>query len=523
MYNYRKQNTVIEKPNNTLIYVRVSSEEQVENYSLDTQLEICSKEARRRNCQILEVFREEGRSAKTINGRPVLMELLSYCKKNRKHICSIIVYRLDRLSRQISDYISIRKTLADCGISLISATEPTGNSPTEKLIETILAGFAQHDNDIRSERTKNGLRARFLAGLFSGPAPLGYINLNGVAVTDPTTFEILKKGWELMATGTKSLQEMANILNEQGIRKPKLGVPHPLRKQTVGGIFRNKFYAGYLTSSRYPEEIKAQHTPMVTEETFYKVQSILDGRCTHTQALSHWNRDNPDFPLRRLIMCSKCGTPFTGAWSKGHRSKHAYYFCRKRCGTPSVPTADIHVALVEVLRTITPTQEALELFFALLRQTYKKRFMILNQRKNEADTEIKKLLDLRQTLVEKNLAGVYSDEIFKEQNKIIDEKMESAQITKSDSIINKYNLNNIIEFMRDKFSDLGMTFVKSDLKQQRVLLHSIFALDLVWSYPGLSNAELNPLYQIITDIEEASVKFGAWKRNRTSIPYGTRS
>jgi site-specific DNA recombinase len=64
--------------NNAVVYLRVSTEEQVENYSLDTQAEICQKEAERRGLGLIKVFREEGRSAKNIQGRPTLIELLEY-------------------------------------------------------------------------------------------------------------------------------------------------------------------------------------------------------------------------------------------------------------------------------------------------------------------------------------------------------------------------------------------------------------------------------------------------------------
>ena len=133
-----------------VVYLRVSTEEQVDNFSLGTQEDICSKEAQRRGIEIVKIFREEGRSAKTISGRPVLIELLEYCRKNKKTIDAVMVYRLDRMSRQTADYLAIRKKLAECNISLLSATEPTGNSPTEKLVETMLAGFAQLYNDVRS-------------------------------------------------------------------------------------------------------------------------------------------------------------------------------------------------------------------------------------------------------------------------------------------------------------------------------------------------------------------------------------
>lgn len=191
-----------EQSGKAVIYLRVSTEEQVENYSLGTQEGICRKEADKRNIEVAMTFREEGRSAKTITGRPVLMEMLAYCKKHKREIGSVIVYRLDRISRQTSDYLIIRKKLAESEVQLISATEPTGDTPTEKFVETMLAGFAQMDNDVRSERAKNGLRARFMSGL-SAYAPLGYINKNGYVVKDPTLSISSRKPGILWRLGRK--------------------------------------------------------------------------------------------------------------------------------------------------------------------------------------------------------------------------------------------------------------------------------------------------------------------------------
>lgn len=156
-----------------IAYLRVSTEEQVDNFSLETQEEICRNEAEKRDLHLVKVFREEGKSAKDISGRPTLLQLLEYCRENKTKIDAVIVYRLDRLSRQTADYLVIRKKLSDYNITLYSATEPTGDSPTEKLVETILAGFAQLDNDIRAERAINGMKARFLAGYTNHKPPLG--------------------------------------------------------------------------------------------------------------------------------------------------------------------------------------------------------------------------------------------------------------------------------------------------------------------------------------------------------------
>jgi site-specific DNA recombinase len=290
---------IYEAGKKAIIYLRVSSEEQVENFSLGTQEEICRKEAIKKGYEVICIFKDEGRSAKNISGRPALIELLEYSRKNKNRVQALFVYRLDRISRQTGDYLAIRKRLAENGVIILSATEPTGNSPTEKLVETILAGFAQLDNDIRSERTKNGMRARFKSGLISSKAPIGYKLQSGYAVKDPKTFDLINNAWDLMATGTKSLSEMATIMNSWGVRINIKNREYKLRPQTANRIFRLKFYMGVLTSEKYPEEIRGQHVPMITEEKFYKVQAILDGRNPNKIALSKRNSENPEFPLRR--------------------------------------------------------------------------------------------------------------------------------------------------------------------------------------------------------------------------------
>src|SRR2546426_74829 len=98
-----------------IIYIRVSSEEQVENFSLKTQEEICRRDAKYKGYEVAEVFREEGKSAKNITGRPELLRLLDYCRKNKKEVKGVFVYRLDRLSRQTSDFLALRQRFYTMG------------------------------------------------------------------------------------------------------------------------------------------------------------------------------------------------------------------------------------------------------------------------------------------------------------------------------------------------------------------------------------------------------------------------
>jgi site-specific DNA recombinase len=493
-----------------VIYLRVSTEEQVDNYSLDTQADLCRKEAERRGLTVVEVFREEGRSAKTIRERPTLIELLGYCRKNRKDITAVIVYRLDRISRQTADYLAIRKKLVESDITLISASEPTGDTPTERFIETMLAGFAQMDNDVRGERSRNGMKARFMSGLPNGSPPLGYLKDNGYASKDPETFSAIQGAWELMATGTKSLREMARILNEQGIMDKRKGYKDsPLRPQTLSGVFRNKFYAGKVVSKKYGLEVQGQHAPMVTEEVFYRVQAILDGRNRNAApALARRSLESPDFPLRRIIICDNCNHSFSGAWSKGKRRKYAYYFCIKRC-SESVRFQDIDTTTDELLGKITLKDESVKLINAFLRRTYYLRIGSLKQKRDHADIELKKVYETRQALIEKNLSGIYSDAIFKEQNKVLEEKVKSIQAAKNDTVIEKYNLEAISKFIQEKFTNLNQTFSTSDLERKRVLMCSLFPKGLRWGYPGYVNTHISPFYRSFLDLQGPKVRIGA--------------
>ena len=352
---------------------------------------------------------------------------------------------------------------------------------------------------MRSERTKNGMRARFLSGLITNKLTAGYVNQGGYAIKDSEKFETIKKAWDLMATGTKSLREIRTILSCWGVE---------IKPHAIHAMFHNKFYMGILSSPKYPEEVRGQHSPMVTEEQFYKVQAILDGRDTNRLVMPRKSRDNKDFPLRRIVRCGRCGTPFTGAKTKGRSEYYSYYFCRKRCVNTSVPVETLDKSLGNLLQILNPTENGIKLYCNALIKTYNKKMFRLEKTKNGADEEIKKLFGLRQTLVEKNLAGTFSDEIFKEQNAVIEEKLIAAQASKNDALIDKYDIAAIVAFIETKLADIAQTYFSSTLSQARCLLGSIFLSGLSWDYPGCSNRGISPIYQGIIDVESKGVPFG---------------
>lgn len=151
----------------------------------------------------------------------------------------------------------------------------------------------------------------------------------------------------------------------------------------------------------------------------------------------------------------------------------------------------------------------------LLRNSYNKNISILNAKREKVSAELTQLMKLRQTVIEKNMKGIYSDDVYMEQNKILGNKINTAETLLNSTIFEKYSIGYIENFMRDKFKDLGQTFDKSKLGEQRVLLGSIFLNGLHWNYNGYSNREIGPLYQSIRDIETSHFALSTLCRIRT--------
>ena len=109
-----------------IIYYRVSTEDQAQSgVSLEQQKNACLEYALKHDIEIVELFHDDGVSAKTIE-RPGLKELLKYCVKNAKSLDCVIVYKIDRLSRNVNDYTGILASLYKLKIKFISTTETVG-------------------------------------------------------------------------------------------------------------------------------------------------------------------------------------------------------------------------------------------------------------------------------------------------------------------------------------------------------------------------------------------------------------
>lgn len=298
-----------------------------------------------------------------------------------------------------------------------------------------------------------------------------------------------------MATGTKSLKEMTIIMNGWGLRTNISGIEYRIRRQTVHRLFRSKFYAGYLVSRQYNEEVRGQHEPMITLRQFEKVQAILDKRY-HKPSLVIRNYTHVDFPLRRIVKCGTCGCGFTGSWCKGHR--FPYYWCYKsqECHSSYVQAKIIHGELKATLIEVKLTKTGRKILNLILKTEYAKRHTRIQMHKSKGKQLIDKLVAMRTNLVNKHLSGFYSDEVFVEQNTLLSENIRRVQQSLNTNSILGYTLSVCRDYVSDHIGDINSTFDKLDPDNKRALLSTIFPTGFVWNYPGLSYPAINPLFKV---------------------------
>ena len=166
--------------NDAVIYIRVSDPQQIEGTSLAFQEAQCRDYCARKQLRVAAVFRDEGESAKDLKlaNREEFFRALQFCRDNKRRVGHFVVLAVSRFARNTEDHFSVRKVLSDYDVRLHSVTETIGDSPTEKFIETVLAGAAEYDNAIRKRRCIDGMAARIRQGICPWKPPLGYAPAN---------------------------------------------------------------------------------------------------------------------------------------------------------------------------------------------------------------------------------------------------------------------------------------------------------------------------------------------------------
>lgn len=310
------------KSTNCVVYTRVSSLGQTENTSLETQRKGCIQYAERRGLTILKNFGATNESAST-DERTEFKEMIAYVKKCRERVSYILVYSLERFSRN-SNAIWLSNQLRKLGIEIVSVTQPIDTSnPSGVMQQKLLFLFGEFDNELRKAKCTAGIKEMLLQGNWPTKPPLGY---DSVKINGQRTIVVNEKGRILRNAFLWKAQER---LSDEAIRVRLARNGISLCHQRVAEILRNPFYCGLIAHNMLDGAIvPGNHEALVPQELFLQVNGILTQN-THGYSIQ---KENDHVPLKRFLRCDKCRQPLAGYVVK--RKNIHYYKCSTvGCGT----------------------------------------------------------------------------------------------------------------------------------------------------------------------------------------------
>ena len=240
-----------------VLYPRVSTEMQVDGYSLEGQKNGLKRFADREEMEIVGIYEDAGKSGKSIEGRPAFKKMLSDIK-NGLEIDYILVYKLSRFGRNAADILNSLEFVQSYGINLICIEEGIDSSQTSgKLLISVLSAVAEIERENIIEQTMNGRREKARQGGWNGGfAPYGYYLKDNQLLIEETEAEAIRIIFDKFANSDIGLGGVAKYLNLQGIKKiPRQnGTLETWSSHFIRLILDNPVYCGKIAYGRRTRE-----------------------------------------------------------------------------------------------------------------------------------------------------------------------------------------------------------------------------------------------------------------------------
>jgi site-specific DNA recombinase len=340
-------------PRRAVAYIRESTEEQGKGYSPDGQRQAIGRYAAEHELELLDEYLdfESGRAAGT---RPGFQRLVEDAIAGRFEC--VLVYHSSRFARNTIEAKQYKRLLRrELGIEVVSATQPLGgdaDDPAAFLTESVHEIFDEYYSVSLSFWVKMGLKEKARQGLLTGSLPWGYRKgAEAIAEPDPARAPVVRRIFELYASGRHTDRTLAEWLNSEGQRTAKGRL---FGADTVREMLCNAAYCGYVSARRdRSKQIRGLHEPLVEEDLFDRVQEIRRARARTVKP----GRPSARYLLRGLAHCERCEAKMQGT-ATGRRLE-ARYLCSGRrnsqgCDQPSARAAVVEEQLVEFIGDFKP-------------------------------------------------------------------------------------------------------------------------------------------------------------------------
>ena len=371
------------------LYLRVSTEMQVDGYSLEAQKNCLKKFAEREELVIAGVYEDAGKSGKSIEGRPAFRRMLSDIESGAG-IDYVMVYKLSRFGRNAADILNSLELLQTYDVNLICIEEGIDSSQTSgKLLISVLSAVAEIERENILEQTMNGRREKARQGKWNGgPAPYGYMIKDEILSINDEEAEIVRTIYDKYVNTRLGYSGIAKYFNLQGIKKTprKESDIEEFSAHFIQLLIDNPVYCGKIAYGRRSKErvkgkkneyklvkqkeyclVDGQHEGIISEELWQKAQEKR--LATGIKYASKLGKERAHL-LTGIIKCPKCGCGMYAnrvCWTKkdGTYKEVMYYSCSRNkqsrgrhCDySANLKKTDIEPLVVEVIKKLVQDEE----------------------------------------------------------------------------------------------------------------------------------------------------------------------
>ncbi|GFQ69408.1 site-specific recombinase [Trichonephila clavata] len=293
-------------------------------------------------------YDDGGFSGKNLE-RPAIKELFEDVKAGE--VDCVVVYTLDRLSRETKDSIEVTSFFRRHRVNFIAVTQIfDNNTPMGKFVQTVLSGAAQLEREMIVERVKNKIATSKEQGLWmGGTLPLGYDVKDKELIINEKEAKTVKHIFERYME-LRSMAELARELNREGHRtkrfEAKSGKVYGgeiFKKATVRRIITNPIYMG--KTRHYEKQYEGKHEAIIEEEKWKKAQELIKNqpyrRAKYEEAL-----------LKGIIKCKSCNANMTLTYAKKENKRYRYYVCNNHLVGKSCESKSRNIVAGEVEKEV---------------------------------------------------------------------------------------------------------------------------------------------------------------------------
>ena len=299
-----------------VIYARYSSDNQREE-SIEGQLRENTAYANKNGIDIVGTYIDRAYSAKTDN-RPEFQRMIK--DSTKKGFDVVIVWKLDRFSRNRYDSAKYKAMLRKNDVKVVSATESISEGAEGIILESVLEGMAEYYSADLAEKVSRGMTENALKARFNGgQIPLGFtIDDEQHYQIDPEKAPLVIEMFRRYAGG-ESITDIIEDLNARGIRTSQ---GNRFNKNSLARIFANRRYIGEYA---YKDVVIPGAIPAIVSKDVFERVAIRMGQNKHATGKA---KAPERYLLTTKLFCGTCNSMFVGdSANKPNGVIYRYYKC----------------------------------------------------------------------------------------------------------------------------------------------------------------------------------------------------